>query len=101
MTGRVPDDRVINFEHCKSHYMCVDILTKEIKIASLWFHALSLIGIRPKGAPVSWGRMAEPIKKKKKNADPGVPKCDPADGFQSSMLSVLKLAYPRSVFSFC
>ena len=64
IAGRTGPDAAITADYCKTHDMAADIFTKEFKLLPQWQHALSLISIRPNGAGIGWGRLAEPIKKK-------------------------------------
>ena len=64
VSGRTGPDAAITADYCKTHEMAADIFTKEFRLLPQWQHALSLIGIRPKGTSTDWGRLAEPIKKK-------------------------------------
>ena len=64
IAGRTGQDAAITADYCKTHEMAADIFAKEFRLLPQWQHALSLIGIRPKGTGTDWGRLAEPIKKK-------------------------------------
>ena len=71
ISGRTGPDAAISADYCKTHEMAADIFTKEFRLLPQWQHALSLIGIRPKGTGIDWGRLAEPIKKKSPAKDDG------------------------------
>ena len=64
IAGRTGPDAAITADYCKTHEMAADIFSKEFRLLPQWQHALSLIGIRPKGSGTDWGRLAEPIRKK-------------------------------------
>ena len=64
VVGTEGSDACVRVEYCKSHEMCADLLTKEFKLLAQYQHALSLIGVRPHGERLHWGRMAEPVRKK-------------------------------------